>query len=167
MGMNNKSKKRESVMVENNEVVSYIKIIIAILLILGVVYLITFLLNKNGLFQKGYTAPTISDAIINYDELLLGSVFEKGNGTYYVYLDNLTEITNVQTYNKVSNYKGDTPLYFVNMQSSFNSKYISEASNKNAKNASELKITVPTLLKISNGKIVSYLDTLDSITGEL
>ena len=55
------------------------------------------------------------------------------------------------------------PVYKVDMSKEENSKYKSESANKNAKNVSELKINDITLIKITNGKISSYIIGRESI----
>ena len=44
------------------------------------------------------------------------------------------------------------------MSSGFNTKYISETGNTNAKTIEELKIKIPTLILIENDTITMYLE---------
>ena len=53
------------------------------------------------------------------------------------------------------------------MSLGINAKYKSEFGNPKAIRPSELKIAVPTLIKIKNGSIVKYLESIDDIESEL
>ena len=54
-------------------------------------------------------------------------------------------------------------IYYVNLANTMNKSINSSESNKDAKDASELKINQSTLIKFSNGGIVDYVEGQDSI----
>ncbi|MEG1457585.1 MAG: hypothetical protein RR228_04015 [Bacilli bacterium] len=152
---------------EENEVTSFIKIILVIgILFLGA-YLFTTFMNKKGFFNKKYVKPTVPEAVIDYDNILVGEVFNINNDSYYVVLGDFNGKDDAYLSSSLSSYKGKTPLYKVNMSSKFNSVAKGETSNKNASNSNELIIAKETLIKINNGKIVSYIEGTEHIINEL
>ena len=84
-----------------------------------------------------------------------------GKDDYYVlfYDNGNTTIEEI-----IKNYGGSVPIYKVDMSSAFNKKYAtSEESNKNPSKVSEFKINGPTLIKVSNEKVLNYIEGVDEI----
>ena len=42
-----------------------------------VMYLITLSANKAGLFDPGYNKPEVSDAVISYENIMAGTIFNR------------------------------------------------------------------------------------------
>lgn len=133
---------------------------IIVLVVLGLFYLLTLaLVNKK---------PTINtkgsdDTTIQYTEILAGNSFSQKNDSYLViFYDSSSEDNDINSV--ISSYNGELPLYKVDLADSLNKSVYSEnESNPNATQASELKVTNPTLIKITNSSIEEYIETFDNV----
>ena len=89
MQMRYKSPKRERNK-DKKEVTSEVQLksflinLISVLLFVWVVYLAILGLGKLGLFDAGYTKPTKDATEISYENILLGTVFNRTEKDYYV-----------------------------------------------------------------------------------
>ena len=80
--------------------------------------------------------------------------------------EEVKEDVNTTCSDAVNNYRNTNTksLYFVDMGNGFNASYIAEGeSNKNPKSASELAINGPTVIHVSNGKVLEYIEGLDEV----
>lgn len=152
----------------NDEMASFVKTLIIVVSVFLVVLGITLIFNRIGIFNKGYTEPVKGETKISYEEILIGSVFNRQDAEYYVFLGDYTDRTNnFYLISKLESYTGSIPLYKVDMTKGINKNYISEYGNSSARNADELKIKAPTLIKISNGNNILYLEGVENIVNEL
>lgn len=137
-------------------------IIITLCVVLAVFLIFYFLTiainNKNrklNTVEKGK-----SEAVIQYKEILADSTFVMFPHEYYVlfydfdgpeavYLDYLYD-----TYASLEN----KYIYKVDLGNKFNKKFVSDKTNTKASKASELKVKDPTLIKIQEGKNISYVE---------
>lgn len=167
MKLKYKPKKREKKIevTQDDKIKSIIYTIIGVFVFFGLMYLCVLGLNKLGAFEEGYTKPQ-SNVEFDYEKIMIGSVFNREEQTYYVLFDNYKD-------NKVDSYINslvdelDYTVYKVDMSLSENSSHISETANKSASKSSELEINDITLIKITNGKIVKYLTGIDDIESYL
>lgn len=147
---------------KEDEMKSTIKTVVIVLVFLGIMYLMMLGLEKMGVFEAGYKEPSY-DTAFDYEFINANTVFTRDNSTYYVLFDDYgTKISN----DKYINYKVgtlDVPVYKVDMSKKVNSKYKGSESNPNATNTDELRINGITLIKISNGRIESYVVGSDEI----
>lgn len=149
---------------EKDEAQSFFINLAIVLGFVGLLYLGVLGLEKLGLFEEGYTKPISTAVTISDTEILMGSVFNRPDKTYYVLFDEINSDTKKDPYveyllSKVT----DTKVYKVDMELKYNEKYISTKSNPQAKKASDLKISDITLIKITNGKIAKYIVGSDEI----
>ena len=172
-GMNIKyrSKKRERnkydpTMNKQETVTSGVKVFIGVGLFLGLMYLGVFGMEKLGVFQAGYTAPTPDDSI-DYEYINVGTVFTRSDQTYLVMFDDYSTNFSYDLYINSLLDESKTPVYKVDMSKKENSKFASETSNKKATRSNELKINGMTLIKISNGKIKDYVEGTSNIEAYL
>ena len=89
---------------------------------------------------------------------------------YYVLAFKSEDIDSViyQTYISLySEKENSNKIYLIDLDNELNSKYYSKEGNTNAKKIDELKISSPTLIKVSNHKISKYIEGKDSISKEL
>ena len=146
-------KNKEIMPTTNNEMVKLVKIVLLITGIFLVFYGITLLVTEN----KKEETP-VTEATIQYDEILLSSLFEQPNNEYYVLVtkedDDYLGVYSVYT-SKYQSKENKLRLYTANLSSGFNSLYEAEESNLNTTKIEELKLKDSTLLKISNKKIVA------------
>lgn len=151
---NLKKEVRTSAPITANEATNLIKIILIVSAIFLIFYGITVIVTKN----KKETAPETQDTVIQYDEILLGTLFEQSNSEYYVLVTKSDDeyLTTYTTY--LTTYKSKenaTRFYTSNLDSGFNKTYIAEESILDTNTLTELKFKESTLLKIKDKKIVS------------
>lgn len=155
---NNNDKKNKPLektsVVTNNEMVNLIKIILVVTLIFLVFYGITSVVTKN----KKESKVENKEVSIQYDEILLGNLFEQSNSDYYVLVTREDDkyLSTYSTY--ITSYKSKKEsirIYRANLDSGFNKSYLADQSNTNITNIKDLKLSGSTLLKIKNKKIVS------------
>lgn len=159
------NKKETKKVEEENEMKNLLKTIIIVLVSFLICYLLFLLMGKVGMFEKGYEKPDSGSNEFTYDIAIIGTVFNRPENEYYVAFDE--EDGSKYFDSLLSLYKGSLQVYKVNMSLGINAKYKSEFGNPKAIRSSELKISVPTLIKIKNGSIVKYLDDIDNIELEL
>ena len=146
-------KNKEIMPTTNNEMVKLVKIVLLITAIFLIFYGITLLVTE----KKAEETP-VTEATIQYDEILLSSLFEQPNNEYYVLVtkedDDYLGVYSVYT-SKYQSKENKLRLYSANLSNGFNSSYEAEESNTNTTKIEELKLKDSTLLKISNKKIVA------------
>lgn len=145
------------------------KILLILVVAFIAMYLITLGANKAGLFDPGYNKPEVGDAVISYENIMAGTIFNR-EGNYYVAILDSNDKMNTYYESVISNYQkkeDKTPLYVVDLSDELNKSIIGEKDNKDAKSIKELSVKNSTLLKIKNNKIVKYLIDIEDIENEL
>ena len=150
----------DSLLKQNAEIFNFFKILIAVILFVGLFYLIVSLArgeigNKN---KKNKEEVTTS---IQNEEILASSIFNKKDKEYYVLLfDGDAKNTPVYAtmYSDYQQSGSDKPMYYVNLSNKFNKDIVSEKTNSKAQKYDELKVSSPTLIHIKNGKNVDYYE---------
>lgn len=159
----NDRKRIEEVVTTENDYMDKFFIVAAVILFLLCFYILTvYITNKNN-----DTSDNKENVVeINNEYILLGRSLSMGKGDYYVLFFHIND-SNV--YDEiVNNYSGDLPVYKVDMSIAFNKKYITDGeSNKNPSKVTEFKINGPTLIKVSNKKVVEYIEGEDAIRTSL
>ncbi len=159
----NDRKRIEEVVTTENDHMDKFFIVAAVILFLLCFYILTvYITNKNN-----DTSDNKENVVeINNEYILLGRSLSMGKGDYYVLFFHIND-SNV--YDEiVNNYSGDLPVYKVDMSIAFNKKYITDGeSNKNPSKVTEFKINGPTLIKVSNKKVVEYIEGEDAIRTSL
>lgn len=169
MKKSKKNKKKVSMQVNvTDEAINYLKTIFIVFTCFLLIYGIVMLLDKKGVFDRGYEAPQLSEAEISYDYILAGTMFNRQDSEYYVVFDKFnTKDENVFLKYILNSASVETPIYKVNMNVKVNKQYFSDTSNPKVQNVNDLKIKGVTLIKIKNGKNVLYLDAIEKIKAEL
>ncbi|MBR2997744.1 MAG: hypothetical protein IKF37_01540 [Bacilli bacterium] len=130
-------------------------------------YLLTIFLTDKDTDKKDEKAEEV---VISEDKTIVGRALNMSDGEYYViFYDESNEDVKSVYETLVEDYKGrGNKIYTVNMSNSFNKKYAtSEESNKNVETSADFKINGPTLIKVVDHKVTSYLEGEASITEEL
>lgn len=70
-----------------------------------IMYALTLGATKLGWFDTGYTKPNVEDAVISYEKIMAGSVFDKKDDSYYVAIANFDKTNNMYYQSIVSSYK--------------------------------------------------------------
>ena len=136
-----------------NEILTGLKILIGILIFIIVLVLITKFVN--GDFKSNKMK-------ISYSEIVAGQTFSRKEDTYYVVFYNYEG--NDELTNTIEELYTSKKIYRVNLGDTINNKYLSSSSNKNATNTQELKINGTTLIKITDGKNVEYIEGQDEVS---
>lgn len=146
-------------------------IIFVIGLVVIIAYGLTLLARHVGLFDIRYIKPEVSSATINYENILAGTIFSREENEYYVMIGNFESNESVYLGSLGQLYKnksGDKlPIYAVDLSEGLNKMIISDSSNSSAQTVSDLKINGPTLIKVSGGRNVKYIEGDENIKIEL
>lgn len=98
------------------------------------------------------------EADIQYEKILMGSLFEQNESDYYVYVydkeDVMTEIYSqyISSYNNLSSY---LKVYKVDLSEDYNKSYIATESYLSGGNITDIKVTGTTLIRIKDKQISS------------
>lgn len=110
-----------------------------------------------------------ADVTIEYTSTDVGNIFNRPYDNYFVLAVDKTSKDSSYYEGIASTYSNESKskkVYNLDLSLKVNKKYVGK-SNRNAKNASEVSLTSPTLIEIKDGKIVNYYDTKESITNAL
>lgn len=159
----NNSKRIEEVINTDSDLMDKFYIVAGVILFLLCFYILTvYITNKNN----DNAVENEKTVEINNQYIILGRSLSMSKDDYYVLFFNKDDS---DTYdNIVKNYGGVLPIYKVDMSSAFNKKYATTGeSNKNPSKVSDFAINGPTLIKVSNKKVVEYIEGEESIRTNL
>lgn len=109
------------------------QIIISLFIVVAVIlifYGITVLLTNNK--EKETSVPNDSnEAVIQYDEIIVGEIYNQSESEYYVlaYNDNSNSQEYISNLNTYSELEGATKSYEIDLTNAFNKKYVSSESD--------------------------------------
>jgi len=135
------------------QVINLLKILISILLVVLAVCMIAKF--ANGDFKKEEKES------VDYTNIVAGQTFTRSEDEYYVLFYDNDDILD-----KIKSSITET-IYKVDLNSSLNKNIISEEGNSKATNAESLKINGTTIIKIEDGKNVSYIEGYDNVVNYL
>lgn len=107
---------------------------------------------------------------IQYEEILVNNILKQNKDSYYVLVYNNVEEYNNYYYHYVQKYSKEEKalhVYLVDINNSFNKLYKADTSVLKVDDISKIRIKEDTLLKISNGKIVSSFEGMENIVNNL
>lgn len=155
---------------ESKEVKRFIIILFSIIIVALGVYFVTRLIDKNKDTDK---EDEITAGEINYDKVSVGTMLGKSDSEYYVIIYDGT-ISEAVYYSAVMttymNKEKSLPVYYCDLNNKFNKEYYAgrdKASNPDAKATNEFMFGDLTLIKVKNGKVDKYIESLDTIKEEL
>lgn len=159
-----KSLKNENI-TEDYSLTKFVKVSVIVILSAVFLYLVSaiFITKEINLFGKNNTTNTTNQTVSN--AILAKSIFNQSEESYYVYFYDFNESNNINTI--VSSKLSESKVYRVDTSSSFNSKYVSDTSNRNATTLDDLKVVKDTLIKIEGDAITMYLEGEEEITNNL
>ncbi len=162
-----KKKKRNSVtgdtfFEQNSDIFNLIKILIAVIIVIGVVYFVVAIIN--GEFKKEPKEDEEVVGTIQNEKILVSSIFDKEDKEFYVlaydstgpWADYFSMI-----YADYSSLENALPLFWVDLSDKLNSDVVikdDEESNIYAQKASELRMKDPTLIYMKDGINYKYYD---------
>lgn len=163
---NKNEKTASSTIASSDEMGKLIKIIVVLIVIVAAFYGLTVIITK---FQKTSTPERNKNtvpAVIQYDEILIGTILNQARDEYYVLIqkddDQYRTLTSYYLQKYSSNSKS-LKVYMSNMNSIYNEFYISETSNVRTNNINEFRVSTITLVKIKNHEIVEAYEGLDDV----
>ena len=133
----------------------FIIILGVLLLIISIMYVIFGLYIDYKFIYKDEILELSSD--LSDNTILAFDSLNQKEKEYYVYFydfDNEVWYISNFIYDKI----GDIKIYEVDLGNDLNKNYISNESNRYAKDIDDLKVVGNTLIKVSNGKIVKYYE---------
>ena len=160
-----KSLKNENI-TEDYSLTKFVKVSVIVILSAVFLYLVSaiFITKEINLFGKNNTTNTTNQTVSN--AILAKSIFNQSEESYYVYFYDFNESNNnINTI--VSSKLSESKVYRVDTSSSFNSKYVSDTSNRSATTLENLKVVKDTLIKIEGDAITMYLEGEEEITNNL
>lgn len=147
------------------EITKLIKIIVVVVVIAVVFYGITILITKYKKDNDTDTNTTIPTTI-QYDEIVLGSLFRQSQNEYYVLIQKEEDPYNSLLSSYISSYSAkanSVKVYLVNMDHVFNQFYVSTESNLNTNDIRSFRVSGLSMVKVSNKNIVESYEGIDAI----
>ena len=139
---------------DDKEVYNVFKIALGVLLFIGLIYAGINIFNGNW---KLFTKENIPTEEVDEKMLLVGTMFNHEDGKYLVLAYDMKDEKQAFYTALVNSYQSEPNLYFVDLGSGFNDKFIGEKTVI-SNDLSKLKFSGPTLMEINKDKIVkSYI----------
>ena len=170
--LNDKLIKKNLAKYENDdasEIKRFVFILLGVVLMIVVVYGVTKVLTK----EEVKSSDDVTAGEINYDITSIGTMLNKLDSEYYVMIYDQEDTNAIYYSTLVDNYstkKSALKVYYCDLGNSLNIKYYagdSKNSNPLAKDIDDLALKDLTLIKVSKGKIVKYIESVDKIKEEL
>ena len=165
-----KNSKNNIKLEEKDGFYKFVTTITAILLVLIACYLVIgiFITKEIDFGKDKDKKETEEKSEVNIDNstITAGQIFDQKDSSYYaVIYDFDSELSNISSWISIySGKSGALPVYKIDSDNKFNSKYIvKESSNKTPSSYSDLKIVSPTLIKIENGSVTEYVEGEDNV----
>ena len=162
--------KLDNVVNENQqEIIRFLKILILIVAFLGIIYIFT----QKVISKDTNNSKDVTQGTINYDKIILGTLFNQNYDEYYVFVydgNSKDAIYYSALIDLYKNEKDSAKVFWADLNNHLNKKFIAKNDNevnKNAKTLNELNFGEYTLIKVSNKKIVKYIDTIEATKKEL
>ena len=149
-----------------NEFYRFIKILLIVVILIFGVYLFTkSLVKKSNESQEQENIVEISDK-----NIIVGSLLNRPYTDYYVLAYKKQDSEAIVYESIINTYESldkSLNVYVIDLDNELNKGFYAEKGNNKASSIDELKISSPTLFKISNKKIVKYIEKKDDIKREL
>lgn len=140
---------------EENQIKKLAIITGVLVFIIGTIYLVSalFITKELDWFNN---KPEENKTIVQ-NTILASETFKQTEEEYYVYFYDYKD-EDAQISSIINSKLSSNKVYKVDASSALNNKYISEESNKLAKNLADLKVKAPTLIKITGEIISAYYE---------
>lgn len=144
---------------------------IVVLIIISLIAVGFYFISKN-IVKNRDDNTTESNVTISYDKVNVGMIFNRPYDEYFVMVYDSTDNDAMIYSSLISKYsqKEDSlKIYYCDLSNKLNKEFVSSdgTTNSNAKSVSEFKFGQVTLIKVRNGKIVSYIENIDTIKNTL
>lgn len=151
-------------MKKDNKDIKEIKTLIIIIAIIIVLVVGVYFLTEASLKKKNNSKEDSVE--ISYSEILIGTAFDMPEKKYYVLaykFDSDDASIYEKLYDKYNEKDDSITIYKIDLSKGFNSKALSEESNKKPTDSTSLKINESALILIKDGKVSKYIETLKDI----
>lgn len=146
---------KPEITVEENQIRKLIRITLLLVFIICVIYLISALFITKEL--DWFKDDTKENETLVKNTILASEIFKQSEEEYYVYFYDYKD-EDSQMSSTISSKLSSSKVYKVDTGSALNNKYVSEESNKSAKNLNDLKVKAPTVIKITGETITAYYE---------
>lgn len=137
-----------------------IKITVGVVLFLVLTYFIAGLLTGEINFKKKNKVE--QETFIQYQEIISGEILNRNDNDYYVMTLNFTD--NLASYylsfiDKYTSVDGNLPFYIIDLDKKVNSNILTEEEKyiELPSKVEDIRVSSPTILKVSNHKVVSRI----------
>lgn len=143
--------------------------IVIIILLFGLFYALSTVIDHKD--KKVNTKSEQNAAVIQYDEIILGTLLTQSSENYYVLA--LSDDQNDSYSSYMTTYKAKEnawKIYTSDLESPFNKRYVvtkEEKSNLNFDSVSELRIKEDTLFKVENHEVTEVFEGKEAILEQL
>lgn len=166
---NKKTEEKNTQIIKSStdEITKLVEVIIILLVIFAAFYIITYWVKKSKTENNIKNTET-TNAIIQYDEILMGRLFAQNNTEYYVLIIDEKDENNYQTY--LTSYKekeNALRMYTSKLENAFNKKYKAKDSKLDTENIKELKVKDTTLIRIKEKRIEETFEGKTSVLKKL
>ncbi len=153
---------------EQKEIIRFGIIVVVIIIFVGIVYGISRLVVKDN---EETMTKDVTPGEVNYEIVSVGTILNRPQDNYYVVVYDSTKNEAIYYSTLIEKYKDkddSLKIYLCDLNNKLNLEYYAGEgkSNKNAKKIEDLAFDDFTLLKISKGKIVKYLETVEDMKKE-
>ncbi len=153
---------------DSNEIFNFIKILVVIVLLVGIVWLVASIFNKEEAKEETKDNEQEQAATIQNDKILASSIFNKSDKTYYVFAFDASKDNNMAAkyealfteYDSFSD-KDKVVMFWVDLSDPLNKDVVAKNAkdeNKKPSKYEELSIYGSALIRIKNGKLDKYYD---------
>lgn len=164
---------KEKVKLKSNsdEMTNLFKIVITIVILFAAFYVITYFVTES----KNNTSENSKDkniAVIQYDEIMLGTLLTQSPNEYYVLIGKSTN-ENYKLYQKyveaykASDKKDKTVFYTSNLENGFNQPYVADNNHFDVESINEFRISESALIHVEDGKVANSYVGFDNILNQL
>lgn len=153
---------------DSNEIFNFIKILVVIVLLVGIVWLVASIFNKDEVKEEPKEEQQEQASTIQNDKILASSIFTKSDKTYYVFAFDASKENNMAAkyealfteYDSFSD-KDKVVMFWVDLSDPLNKDSVAKSEkdeNKKPGKYEDLSIYGPALIRIKNGKLDKYYD---------
>ena len=126
--------------------------------------------NKEDKKDNGTKEELKVEPEIQYEEILLGTLFEQDGEEYYVLAytedDNMLDIYNqyIETYNNLDEHLN---IYKANLSDDFNKMYVADKTYIEGNDITKIKVKETTLIRVRDNEIYKYYEGYEAIKNKL
>ncbi len=149
---------------QEDELFRFIKIVLGLIIFIIILFVFTKYVINDGDIK--FPQKVESEGEVSYDNVVFGTMFNKTDEEYYVFVYDSKDSKADIHRTRVNNYKKSkkTPIYMLDLANKLNE---GKEIPKDKIKAGEKELINPSLLKIKNGIIVEYIKDTEEIYQKL